>query len=130
MSKIAAVRTAALEWLNSQADKPAPIHEHIQENTPKPYISLGDKTEVPFNRFGGDGYEETITFSIFSTYKGDQQLLEINEWLMEKLHRQKIQLADGSSVKMKSELMTTTRTVDGVRQLVNRFRMIALSSST
>lgn len=121
------VRDAAFVMLTGAMDKPCPVYESIPATVKMPYLLVGDKTEVPFDSFGNEGYQDTITFTAFSAYKGDQELLEINKWLMTMLHRVPLTLSDGTSARMKSELMLTQRQLDGTRQLINRFRVIARS---
>jgi hypothetical protein len=91
------------------AELSVPVVDFVTEDTPKPYVVLGEATETPDNDHGGYGSETLHTLHIWTQAEGFTEALEIADELTRLLdHRRDALEVDGHRVVAIRHEMTRT----------------------
>ncbi len=90
------------------------VYGNVPQQTAYPYVVLGDMTEVPFNMFGKDGKESTITLHAWSQYVGFKEALSIIDRVNEVLDNAAIIVDGFTLVLCQHETTNTLIDPDGI----------------
>lgn len=106
------------------------VFDHVPENQPFPYVTMGEGTEVPFRTFGRNGSETTLTMHIWSQYEGFKEALDILSRMNDLLDDQPLAVAGYSTVLLLFEHADTMLDSDGItRHVPVRYRMVVQSNA-
>lgn len=75
------------------------IHDEVDEDTPYPYIRLGESTQSADNSHDRFGRSITLTLHVWSGQPGPSEALAIEERVVELLDHQALDIEGPSSVK-------------------------------
>lgn len=101
------------------------------DDTPYPFVLVGDGIEKPWHGFGGasvnKGYNDLIRTHIYSSYEGDDEALTILDRIVTLLDYQALTVTGFSSVLCEYEQSRVLRESDAdrieVRHVVGEFRV-------
>lgn len=126
-SSLGPVSKAIFTRLSEYSARPSglTITDYVAAGTVKPYLTVGSPTENESNTFGGAGFENYTIITIYSDYKGNKQLTEIHEWVMEALKSAPLTVEGASfPVTMRVESSQIIPLQEGLgRNLVMRIRI-------
>jgi L-cystine uptake protein TcyP (sodium:dicarboxylate symporter family) len=94
------------------------VFDDVDDNQAFPYIIIGEATENPFNTFGKDGKESTITIGIWSQYKGFKEALDILKQMNATLDDASLSLSEHNLVLIHYDSAQTIREQDGITRHV------------
>lgn len=101
------------------------IFDHVPDNSPFPYVAVGDLTEGQFETFARDGKDLTVTLHVWSQYQGFRQAHLVFNRIVEVLDNQPLELTGFTLVSIRHENTQTFTDADGItRHLVGRFRVV------
>ena len=46
------------------------VHDAVPRRAAKPYVTMGESTEIPYNTFGKIGHEDTVTLHVYTEDDG------------------------------------------------------------
>ena len=103
------------------------VADDVAETQPFPYVTFGEATEGPWDCFGQDGSDATLTLHIWSRYRGYAEAQAINASLIGLLdNRTGLALAGYGTVLLNYESSQQLRDPDGItRHIATRFRVMA-----
>lgn len=103
------------------------VFDDVPENEPFPYVTAGESTENPWDCFGQDGSDASISFHIWSRYRGFSEAQGINAALIGLLDNDTaLAIAGYATVLLNFESSQQLRDPDGLtRHIVTRFRVMA-----
>lgn len=78
----------------SVADR-AGVYDAVSEETPMPYVAIGEDTSVPDGTKNYDAEEITHTLHVYSSYNGKKEVKEIMSRVLEAVTREPLQLSNG-----------------------------------
>lgn len=125
-----AVQAALYELLSSDATLTTTlgcaVYDDVPDSAAMPYVSIGEATEIPWNRFQGTGSELTWTIHAWSRYPGRKEALAILARLNQLLDQIPLTLSGGLvNLFCRYEMGNVIRDHDGVtRHLVARYRLL------
>jgi hypothetical protein len=106
-----------------------PTFDHTPQDTPFPYVVIGDDTSIPWDTDDSIGTETTCTIHVWSRHRGRKEVKEIMRTLYEALHRQELSIIGGALVECMAEFQESFLDPDGLtRHGVIRFRLIVDSA--
>lgn len=101
-----------------------PVFDHTPQNSPYPYVVIGDDTSVPWDTDDSLGTEATVTVHVWSRYRGRAEVKELLEHIYDALHRQDIAIAGVDVIESIAEFQQTIVESDGLtRHGIIRFRL-------
>jgi hypothetical protein len=102
------------------------VYDSLPDNTPAPYVVIGDDTSIDWSTDNENGLECTITIHCWSTYRGRAEIKNIQQSVYNALHRATLALDGYDSVGCHFEFSESFIEADGVtRHGVQRFRIYA-----
>ena len=105
------------------------VYDDVPENTPYPYIVIGEETASNNGTKTVDGLEHTLTIHAWSQYRGRREIKEIMQSVYENLHNTDISVSGASLVNIRQEFNTTLAENDGItRHGVMRFRAVVFDN--
>lgn len=78
----------------------ARIYDAVSEETPMPYIAVGEDTSVPDGTKTYDAEEITHTLHVYSTYNGKKEVKEIMNLALESITKEPLTLSGGFTAEM------------------------------
>lgn len=96
---------------------PAPgvaVYDQPPANAPYPYVRFGRKIVTPENETAANGARVQITLTVFSDFRGSEQVDEILARIQAVLDDAPLALDAGRSVRCDLERSDTTQDADGV----------------
>lgn len=101
-----------------------PVFDHTPQDSPYPYVVIGDDTSVPWDTDDSLGTEATVTVHVWSRYRGRAEVKELLEHIYDALHRQDIAIAGVDVIESIAEFQQTIVESDGLtRHGIIRFRL-------
>lgn len=108
----------------------AGIYDEVPEGTATPYVSLGYGTSTEYGVKDDDGATYTVTFHIWSEYKGAKECKQIMDRIHDLLHDYSLSVTGFNLVNLRFEFSEILRDPDGItRHGVMRFRAVILGTS-
>jgi hypothetical protein len=99
------------------------VFDYVKDDQAFPYIVIGEATENPFNTFGRNGKESTLTIHIWSEYKGFKESLNILKQMNKVLDDTSLTLSEHNLVLIQYEDAQTIRDED-LRHIPVTYRVI------
>ena len=101
------------------------VYDDVPEGTAYPYIVIGEETAIPTGAKDTDGHEHTLTFHVWSKYRGRKEIKQIMEQIYTILHNVAISITGATLVNIRHEFERTLLESDGItRHGVIRFRAV------
>ena len=101
------------------------VFDDVPEGTAYPYVVLGEETAIPVGAKDTDGHEHTLTFHVWSQYRGRKEIKQIMEQIYTLLHNVAITITGATLVNIRHEFERTLLESDGItRHGVIRFRAV------
>ncbi len=101
------------------------VYDDVPEGTAYPYIVIGEETTIPVGAKDTDGHEHTLTFHVWSQYRGRKEIKQIMEQIYTILHNVAISITGATLVNIRHEFERTLLESDGItRHGVIRFRAV------
>ena len=103
------------------------VFDTVPDGQSAPYITIGDATELPFDTFGKDGHDQTLTIHIWSTStEGYSEAYDILDTLTTLLEDTALVVAGHQTVMVNSVDVNSFREDDQrrTRHVAARFRVI------
>jgi len=101
-----------------------PVFDNVPQNSPYPYVVVGDDTAVPWDTDDSLGTEATVTVHAWSQYRGRAEAKELLEQIYAALHRQDIAVENAVTIESIAEFQQTIVESDGLtRHGIIRFRI-------
>ena len=114
------VLTAALE---------VTVYDSAPDNTPPPYVNIGESTELEWDTDNTLGREMTLTVHSWSAYRGMMDVKELMDVIKLNLHNQNLAVPGEIVVLMLQEFAEVSLDSDGLtRHGVQRFRLLTQGS--
>ena len=105
----------------------ASVFDDIPENTPYPYVQLGEDTAIDYSTKDQTGSEVTVNIDVWSRYRGSLQAKNIMDRVHTLLHDSSLSVTGSNFINMRFEFSDIIRDPDGItRHGVMRFRAIML----
>ena len=99
-----------------------PVYDDVPDSDDFPYLVIGDLTEMPRDTMGKTGRDMTLTLHIWSQFKGNDQVMDIQNRVDALLDRWSPTVTGWSAVQMVQEFFETFRDSDGItRHGVSRY---------
>jgi hypothetical protein len=90
-----------------------PVYDFAPQNAAYPYVRFGRAQIVPENMLAHDMRRVQISLTVFSDFRGQEQVLEILDVIRATLDGQPLALATGTAVRCDLERADTTLDADG-----------------
>jgi len=105
----------------------ASVFDDIPEETPYPYVQLGEDTAIDYSTKDQTGSEVTVNIDVWSRYRGSLQAKNIMDRVHTLLHDSSLSVTGSNFINMRFEFSDIIRDPDGItRHGVMRFRAIML----
>jgi len=105
----------------------ASVFDDIPENTPYPYVQLGEDTAIDYSTKDQTGSEVTVNVDVWSRYRGSLEAKNIMDRIHTLLHDSSLSVTGSNFINMRFEFSDIIRDPDGItRHGVMRFRAIML----
>ena len=105
----------------------ASVFDDIPEETPYPYVQLGEDTAIDYSTKDQTGSEVTVNIDVWSRYRGSLQAKNIMDRVHTLLHDSSLSVTGSNFINMRFEFSDIIRDPDGItRHGVLRFRAIML----
>jgi len=105
----------------------ASVFDDIPENTPYPYVQLGEDTAIDYSTKDQTGSEVTVNVDVWSRYRGSLEAKNIMDRVHTLLHDSSLSVTGSNFINMRFEFSDIIRDPDGItRHGVMRFRAIML----
>lgn len=130
VSPMAPVQAAVLQRLKGDATLSGLItgvYDYLPEETPFPYVMVGEATEVPGNAHDRYGRETVVTLHVWSQYRGYAQALKIGARVTALLDHQPLTITGLDHVVTRyefSQTLTDPESPGNIRHLVLRYRVV------
>ena len=107
----------------------ASVYDEVPEGSSFPYISIGETTALDYGTLDVDGSEQTMTFHVWSQYRGAKETKNILDRLHDLLHDYSLSVTGANLINIRFDFSDLLRDPDGItRHGVIRFRAILLGS--
>lgn len=114
------IQTALYTLLDTELS--VPVHDHVDEDTPFPYVAIGEATSTPEHAHDRYGARSTVTLHVWSAYHGTAEALGITGELIGLLDLQDLTVTDHHTVSVRWEQTVPMRDPDAdLRHVVVRF---------
>ena len=101
------------------------VFDDVPEGTAYPYVVIGEETAIPVGAKDTDGHEHTLTFHVWSQYRGRKEIKQIMQQIYTLLHNVAISITGATLVNIRHEFERTLLESDGItRHGVVRFRAV------
>ena len=130
ISPMAPVQAAVLQLLTADATLDALItgvYDYLPEETPFPYVMVGEATESPVNAHDRYGRHTVVTLHVWSQYRGYAQALRIGGRVTALLDHQPLTVAGLDHVVTRyefSQTLTDPEAPGNIRHVVLRYRVV------
>ena len=105
----------------------ASVFDDIPENTPYPYVQLGEDDASDYSTKDQNGSEVAVNIDIWSRYRGSLEAKNIMDRIHTLLHDSSLSVTGSNFINMRFEFSDIIRDPDGItRHGVMRFRAIML----
>jgi len=105
----------------------AKVFDDVPENTPYPYIQLGEDNASDYSTKDQTGSEVTVNVDVWSRYRGSLEAKNIMDRIHTLLHDSSLSVTGSNFINMRFEFSDIIRDPDGItRHGVMRFRAIML----
>jgi len=105
------------------------VYDEAPEGSSFPYVVLGESTAIEYDTKDVDGSENTMTFHVWSQYRGAKETKNIMDRLHDLLHDYSLSVTGANLINLRFEFSDLVRDPDGItRHGVMRFRAILLGS--
>jgi hypothetical protein len=115
-----ALRTALTTALS------VPVYDHVPQGSAYPYVSMDYQSSSPADFLSSRKDSRTIYLSVWSTYRGQKEVLEIMRDIYAALHEKKLTLSTGRVAQIRVAGRDTNREPDGVTYM-GRVRISVLA---
>lgn len=107
----------------------ASVYDEVPEGSSFPYVTIGETTALEYDTKDLTGSEQTVTFHIWSQYRGAKEAKNIMDRLHDLLHNYSLSVSGANLINLRFDFGDLLRDPDGVtRHGVMRFRAILLGS--
>jgi len=107
----------------------ASVYDETPEGSGYPYVVLGETTAIDYSTKDVAGSENTVTFHVWSQYRGAKETKNIMDRLHDLLHDYSLSVTGANLINLRFEFSDLVRDPDGItRHGVMRFRAILLGS--
>ena len=129
-----ALQTAIYSTLNGDSNLTSTLGASVYDDVPQgssfPYVQIGSDTINEYGTKDLDGSDTSLTFHIWSQYKGSMQTKNIMDRIHTLLHDSNISVIGFNLINLRFEFGDILRDPDGVtRHGIIRFRAITLGTS-
>jgi Protein of unknown function (DUF3168) len=93
---------------------PVPVYDHAPENASYPFVALSSQNETPLDTLDAFYAQHTIYLSVWSSYRGQAQVLTIMSSIHDRLHMASLTLATGDSLLCRVTSQIASREPDGI----------------
>jgi|TARA_R100000152_G_C6775261_1_gene203561 hypothetical protein len=105
----------------------ASVYDEVPEGSSYPYVVLGEVTAIDYGTKDTDGSENTLTFHVWSQYRGAKEAKNIMDRMHDLLHDYSLSVTGANLINLRFEFGDLLRDPDGItRHGVMRFRAIIL----
>ena len=105
----------------------AKVFDDIPEETPYPYVQLGEDVAIDYSTKDQTGSEVSVNVDVWSRYRGSLEAKNIMDRVHTLLHDSSLSVAGSNFINMRFEFSDIIRDPDGItRHGVMRFRAIML----
>jgi hypothetical protein len=91
-----------------------PVYDHVEQNTPTPYVTIGDAQHNEWDTDDSIGADVSITIHAWSEQRGRKEVKEMLGLIYDTLHRAEIFVYGYHLVTMQYEFSDTFLDPDGV----------------
>jgi hypothetical protein len=124
MSFEAAIQQASFDRLSSYPGMPT-VYDDVPTGAAFPYVVIGEDTHIPFDTDDSLGSESTVTFHVWSRYRGKKEAKEILGLIYEALTRQALSVVGHDLITIEFDYSDVLLDPDGItRHGVSRFRWL------
>ena len=107
----------------------ASVYDEVPEGSSFPYVTIGETTALEYDTKDLTGSEQTVTFHVWSQYRGAKEAKNIMDRLHDLLHNYSLSVSGANLINLRFDFGDLLRDPDGVtRHGVMRFRAILLGS--
>ena len=126
-----ALQTAVFSKLSTDSNLTsvlkAKIFDDVPEETPYPYVQLGEDTAIDYGTKDQTGSEVSVNVDVWSRYRGSLEAKNIMDRVHTLLHDSSLSVTGSNFINMRFEFSDIIRDPDGItRHGVMRFRAIML----
>ena len=108
----------------------AGVFDEVPEGTATPYVTLGYGTAIDYGTKDTDGGSYTVTFHVWSEYRGSKECKQIMDRIHTLLHNHSLSVTGFNLINLRFEFSEILRDPDGItRHGVMRFRAVILGTS-
>lgn len=101
------------------------VLDYVPDAQSYPYVTIGEATEIPFDTFGNDGYEQTLSLHIWDQGRGFKVCYDILDSMTTLIEGATLALTSHQQVLTNSDNVTSLREADGItHHVVARYRII------
>lgn len=105
------------------------VYDDVPQETPFPYVVIGDDTSIEWDQDCSTGSESTITLHTWSRYSGRMETKLMLQAIYGALHRNELTITGGHNVVCHAEFQESFLDPDGeTRHGVIRFRLLTSNS--
>ncbi|WP_027949869.1 DUF3168 domain-containing protein [Haliea salexigens] len=103
-----------------------PVYDHVPQDSAYPYVTLAYQSVTSTDFLSSRKDSRMLYLSVWSTYRGQKEVLEIMQAVYNALHEQRIPLSTGRVAQLRVVDRDTNREPDGVTYM-GRIRLMALT---
>ena len=105
------------------------VFDDVPEGTAYPYLVIGEETATNIDTKDKEAHEHTLTFHVWSQYRGRKEIKNIMSQIYTALHNSDITVSGATLVNIRHEFENTLLESDGItRHGVMRFRVVIFDS--
>lgn len=125
MSFESALQQALFQRLAAYPGMPTVYDSVPEDNAAFPYVVIGEDTHAPWDTDDSVGAESTITFHVWSRYRGTKEVKEIQGLIYAALNRHELSVSGFDLVTLEFEYSDVVLDADGyTRHGVCRYRSL------
>jgi|SRR6056300_371590 hypothetical protein len=107
----------------------ANVYDYVPDNSPFPYIKVGEETSVDNGTKTLQGNEHTLVIHTFSQYRGSKEVKNIMSRIYALLHESSLSVSGASLVNLRFEFSDVIKENDGLTTHgLQRFRAVVFDS--
>ena len=95
----AAIFTALSGNLTGVGGLPCPVYDRVPQKTAYPYVAFDTQTSVPDDPLASQRSEIAFFLSVWSTYKGQLEVLQVMGQIHDLIHQARLTLDAGRNVR-------------------------------
>lgn len=100
------------------------IYDYVDEDTPFPYVTIGDPTVSPFATKSSHGEEVSVVLHCFSKYKGKREAFEILNLIVQAITKKDLEIEGFTFFRLELEGMNVITDIDGkTKHGIARFKV-------